>query len=125
MIGDGLDGVRDSVLAIARDVVRTCSRRADDPAVVAALLRAACGVEIRVEDDFSADPVSGVEALGFVVASGSLGAVGGLILRLPGELPDSFEPVPALDGRDPGAARRQFFAGPHPPLSGPRTRSRP
>lgn len=60
-----------------------------------------------------------VESLGFVVHDDT-GPAGGLILRLPGEFPDSFEAVDATDG-SLESVRRGFFATDEQTISPPQT----
>lgn len=104
----GVDGVRDGLLAVARQLVAE-SRGSLDPDEVGRRFRAACALAVHVDDQFEADPTTGVEALAFVVDAGPAGSAGGVLLRLPGELPDSFEAVAAPASLDPAAVRRSFF----------------
>jgi hypothetical protein len=82
--------LRDELLVRAVDVVDRARRAGDDPALLAALLRSAWhGLTDAVvaDDEFHPDVATGVEALGFLAGPGA----GGVVLRLAGELPDSFE----------------------------------
>jgi hypothetical protein len=62
------------------------------------------------DDRFWPDPVTGVEALAFLVGDKE-GRSAGIVLRLPGEYPDSFEAVPIdpTQAPDPAAVRAQYF----------------
>jgi hypothetical protein len=105
-------GVRDALLQAAEATVAGARRDGLDPLRLTPVLQAAwaafVGPTAAFDDDFHADPATGVEALAFVVADG-----GGLVLRLPGELPDSFEPV-ALPRSPctPAELRAAWFATP-------------
>lgn len=93
---------RDDLLAVARGVVAA----RPEPEEVAARLQAAWPASLEgvvIEPDFVPDPRTGVESLALVVDPGA----GALILRLPGELPDSFEVVDTDDGC--AGVRRRFF----------------
>ena len=95
-------GLRDTLLAVAAELADRAHRARTDPARYAADLHGAWrgladGIPVAADADFSADPTTGVEALAFVVGDAD-GALGGIVLRLSGELPDSFEPV---SGRGP------------------------
>ena len=82
---------RDALLRAAEAAVDAARRDGIDPLGVTALLLAAwAGGDgpAAADEDFHVDHATGVEALAFVADDG-----GGLVLRLPGELPDSFEPV--------------------------------
>jgi hypothetical protein len=109
------DRRRDLLLAIAREVVRRADRQGHEPGSVAGRILSAWlaeeGALARADHEFGADDRTGVEALAFVVSEG--GALsGGLILRLPDELPDSFESVALELGAhpEPSEVRRAFFA---------------
>lgn len=104
----GVDGVRDGLLAVARQLVAE-SRGVVDPDEVARRVRSACALTVHVDPRFEVDPITGVEALAFVVDAGPAGSAGGLLLRLPGELPDSFEAVATPSSVDPLEIRREFF----------------
>jgi hypothetical protein len=113
-VGPSAEQCRDHLLAVARDVVREATRGGHDPATIAGRILAAwlpLRLEIRSADhDFELHASTGVEAMAFVVRESGTEA-GGVILRLRGELPDSFEAV-ALAGpgpHDPMAAWRAFF----------------
>lgn len=101
---------RDRLLALAREVLSVTPPDSPPPTVTATLraaLAAHAARPVEVEPDFAADAATGVEALAFAVGAPGASRPGGLILRLPGELPDSFEPV-----EGPGSAtdlRRAWF----------------
>ena len=104
----GVDGIRDGLLALARQLVADTRVTADGDEI-GRRFRSACALAIHVDPEFEPDPVTGVEAMAFVVDAGPAGTAGGLLLRLPGELPDSFEAVAAPSSPDPAAVRRAFF----------------
>jgi hypothetical protein len=107
-------GLRDTLLAVAAQLADRAHRTRTDPARFAADLHGAWrglvdGTPVAADADFSADPTTGVEALAFVVGDGG-GAQGGIVLRLAGELPDSFEPVTGLRPlTTPDDVRDAFF----------------
>jgi hypothetical protein len=100
------------MLDLAREAVAAAHRDGADPAEVAVLLHAAWAGAVDADVDFVLDPDKGVEGLGFVVRHADAVA-GGLVLRLPGDFPDSYEAV-AVDGLGPdldgSAIRRAFFS---------------
>lgn len=105
---------RDQLLVVAREVAHQAARHGQDPATIAARILAAwlpLGLEIRSADhDFEIHESTGVESFAFVVRHEGTEA-GGVILRLDGEYPDSFEAV-ALVGPGPHEAvevQRVFF----------------
>ena len=109
-------GAPEDLLNLARQAVLRPPAGDVDPSGAAELILSAWeghGDEIlSVDTDFQVDARTGVEILAFAARSG-----GGVVLRLPGEIPDSFEPV-ALAGPGPFTSdevRRAFFerlAGP-------------
>jgi hypothetical protein len=105
---------RDALLATARRVVASAHRSDLPPDRIGERLHAAwhriAGPPTTFDDDFCRDGRTGVEALAFVVGRGP-GRCAGVILRLRGELPDSFEPVddPPVTPSSPTAVRRAFF----------------
>lgn len=109
---------RDLLLRIAISVVSQARQDEVDPGVISHSLHAAwcrvTGPPTRIDDDFWPDPDTGVEALAFVVGASPASARGGLLLRLPGELPDSFESMdPSCgDALSPAGLRRTYFGDP-------------
>jgi hypothetical protein len=110
-----LDEHRQALLDAARDVVGAARRADVDPDHVVDHLVVGwgrlAGPAPTFDDEFHPDPATGVEALAFVVRAAG-GVRAGLVLRLAGELPDSFEP---LDGELPALAtpadvRQAYFA---------------
>jgi hypothetical protein len=107
---------RDALLAAAEDAVDAARRAGDDPVGIVPALhrawRALAGPVTRFDPDFVPDDRTGVEGLAFVVGVEGRG-LAGLLLRLPGELPDSFEPIddPVDDGA-PAAVRQAWFGSP-------------
>jgi hypothetical protein len=105
---------RDALLEAARLLSRGARHAGSDPADFAAVLLRAWqevdGPPTAFDPGFHADPGTGVEALAFVVDPG---AEAGLVLRLAGEHPDSFERIdlPSESAATPEAARRTFFGG--------------
>jgi hypothetical protein len=99
---------RNRLLAAARRTVEAARAANADPHDMAAELHRTwaglAGPPTVFDHEFQSDPVTGVEALAFVVDEGAAGVV----LRLTGELPDSFEPV--VVGASPAEARLAFFA---------------
>jgi hypothetical protein len=127
---DDADALRDSLLTVAHDAVRSALRRGLDPllvhdAIVDGWLDAHPDLEIVDQADvcpagavvadqtFAPEPSRGVESLAFVV-HGTLGSrAAGIILRFPGEYPDSFEAVGVRDphvSSTPAAIRLAFYA---------------
>jgi hypothetical protein len=111
-----IEQCRDHLLAVAHEVVRESTRRGHDPATMAGRILAAwlpLGHGVTSADhDFELDESTGVEAFAFVAGLGDARA-GGVILRLPGEFPDSFDAVPLSE---PGPidhirVRSAFFEG--------------
>jgi hypothetical protein len=112
--------LRDALLARAVDVVDRAGRSGDGPTTVGADLLAAWRalaaegpdpVGLLTDDGFQPDVATGVEALAFLVAPGT----GGVVLRLPGELPDSFEALdvgPAV--RSAAGVRHAWFGSRRP-----------
>jgi hypothetical protein len=108
---DGAAAHRDALLRAAAAVV---GRARDDglepqrlgPVLVAAWAQLA-GPPCRSDEDFRPDLTSGVEALAFVVDGGI--PAGGIVLRLPGELPDSFEAVTPPGPCSPEELRQAWF----------------
>ena len=103
---------RDALLRAAEATVARARVDGLDPVRLTPLLLAAwaglVGPAVVFDEDFQPDPATGVEALAFVVGDG-----GGLVLRLPGELPDSFEAVTAPGSPwTPADVRAAWFAGP-------------
>jgi hypothetical protein len=113
-VGQGSERCRDHLLVVARDVAHRAARHGQDPATIASRILAAwlpLGLEIRSADhDFEIHESTGVESFAFVVRHEGTEA-GGVILRLDGEYPDSFESV-ALRGpgpHEPVEVQRVFF----------------
>ena len=120
--------MRDALLALASRVTRRAEAQGVDPAVlqhnmVDAWRDAYPDVEFAVNDDapapervsidagFVPDPATGVESLTFLVRDVAGFRAAGILLRLPSQYPDSFEPV-ATNGEEPcdhHGARTQFF----------------
>jgi hypothetical protein len=115
-VNTSADTHRDRLLAIAREAVQDAARQGADPSTVAARILAAwlsLGIGVSSTDHgFELDERTGVEALAFVVIAAETRS-GGVILRLAGEYPDSFDPVTWSGAplEDPIAVRRSFFSG--------------
>jgi len=121
---DGAAALQQVLLDTARAAVEAHDAAGGDPGlvgeqIVAVWQSSAPSVPHRHEPSFTLDPTSGVEAMAFLIERSAAHAPGrgGIVLRLPGELPDSFEPValpPAADGHvdDLAAVRASFFSRP-------------
>lgn len=107
---------RDLLLKIAIGVVSQARQDGVDPEEIGRSLHDAwcrvTGPPTQIDDDFWPDPTTGVEALAFVVGTSPAAARGGLLLRLPGELPDSFESLDPRDVLSPARLRRTYFGDP-------------
>lgn len=109
-------GRRDQLLLVATETVQAARRVGADPCVITPALHASWrvvgGSALTFDEDFRADPATGVEALAFVVGADRATIRGGLVLRLPGEWPDSFEAVdlPSTAPPSTGAVRHAFFS---------------
>jgi hypothetical protein len=120
--------MRDALLIVASRATRTAEAQGIDPAVLPHVLVDAWrdaypDVEFAADGDspapervsvdvgFVPDQATGVESLTFLVRDVTGSHAAGILLRLPSEYPDSFEPV-AANGRGPcnhHGARTQFF----------------
>jgi hypothetical protein len=104
---------REALLEAARDLSREERLAGGDPGRFVGVLKRAWeqldGPPTSFDPDFCVDLHTGVEALAFVVHGEP--AAGGLVLRLAGEHPDSFEriAVPAQGGASPEEVRLAFF----------------
>ena len=115
---------------LARDAVRSAAREGVDPLLAGAViadawlkgrphLRVVGSTDhptpgtVAVDRAFTPEPGRGVESLAFVVYGNGGTPAAGIILRIPGEHPDSFEGVamPDSSGGDPPAAIRAAFYG--------------
>src|SRR5689334_21015068 len=92
---------RDELLAAAREAVQLALSAGADPADGLGLLQAAWaavpGPDL-ADADFQRHPAHAVESLAFLVRGGAQGDAGGLVFRLVGEHPDSFEAVRVPSG---------------------------
>jgi hypothetical protein len=120
--------IRDDLLRIAREAVRSAERQGVDPVlagevIVDAWLDGHPHLEvvdpteqrtpgtIAADPAFTPEPLRGVESLAFVVYGNGGGAAAGIILRIPGEYPDSYEVVgmPDSRGHTPDEIRAVFY----------------
>ena len=105
-----------TLLELARAAARESRSMAESPEETEQRLLAAwaaAGLADEAADDrFWPDPTTGVEGLAFVVGDDD-GRMAGLVLRLPGEYPDSFEAVSgaADELTGPADVRARFFGG--------------
>lgn len=120
--------MRDALLIIASRVIRTAEAQGIDPGALPQALAEAwrdaypdvdfaanggspAPEQVSVDVGFVPDQATGVESLTFLVRDVSGFHAAGILLRLPSQYPDSFEPV-AANGQGPcdhHGARTQFF----------------
>jgi hypothetical protein len=102
--------LRNALLAGAVDEVDAARRADDEPSTLASRLRSVwqrLDEGVVADDDFHPDGATGVEALAFLAGPGA----GGVVLRLTGELPDSFEALDVGPGVASASGVRHAYFG--------------